>query len=159
MVFHLFEDSNQKVNQHKTKHDHFEQVGAKVIRTRLPVGDYMVIPKVSVDTKKDIYEAANNIEHDHTRFRDECIRARELGCQLIILIENEDGVTCLDDLAGWVESDEHFSVRRGKKRFEGKRLSKAMRTMSQRYGVIFEFCSPSEAGHKVMELLGGENNE
>ena len=157
MAFHILEDSNQKANQHTAKREYFTQVGAEIIRLRLPVGDYMVLPPVAVDTKQDIYEIANNIEHDHTRFRNECIKARTLGCRLIILIENEDGITCLDDLSGWRESDEHFRMRGGKRRIEGKRLAACMTTMNKRYGVEFMFCTPSEAGKRVVEILGGEN--
>lgn len=155
---HLLEDSNQKAGQHTIKHEHFAAAGVKTFRLRLPFGDYAAAPTVVVDTKRDIYEIAGNIDHDHTRFRNECIRARDAGCHLIILVENEDGITCLEELRTWTESEEHYLARRGKKRITGKRLSAAMSTMSDRYGVTFMFCTPAEAGPLILKLLGGEGD-
>lgn len=150
---HLIEDSRQKRGQHETKNEYWRQAGCSVIRSALPFGDYCEAPSIAVDTKQDIYEIANNIDAQHERFRRECQRARVHGCQLVILIENLDGVSTLDDLAGWRESDEHFDMRGGTRRIEGKRLVAAMRTMARRYGVRWEFCTPNDAGRRVIEIL------
>lgn len=152
---HLLIDSNQKQGQHKLKHEHFEAVGVVSYRLRLPFGDYALAPSIVVDTKADIYELANNIDVEHDRFRAECIRARDAGCRLIILVENRDNVQCLADLERWTESDAHFRMRRGKQRISGKRLARACATMHERYGVEFMFCTPEQAGPLIIELLQG----
>lgn len=152
----LFEDDRQKEGKHELKHDYWTQIGARVARVRLPFGDYAYIHDVVVDTKRDIYEVVSNIEHDHERFREECICAREHGCRLVILVENLDGVKSLDDLARWEESNEHFHKRGGKRKFHGKRLAAAMSTMTRRYGVEWDFCTPNESARRVLEILGGD---
>lgn len=153
---HLFEDNRQKKGMHEEKHEYWQKVGCRVERMRLPFGDYIKAPLIAVDTKRDIYEIANNIQNDHTRFRNECVMARDWGCQLIILIENLDGVDSLAKLDLWMESDEHFYRRGGTKRIIGRHLAKAMQTMTKNYGVRWEFCTPNESGRRVHELLDGE---
>lgn len=156
----LVEDTRQKIGQHELKHECWTKMGANIIRCRLPFGDYVMMPKVAVDTKADLYEVASNIEHQHGRFRDECLGAQRAGCQLIILVENLEGIRDLDDLVRWTEPDYHFYERRGKRKFNGERLAKAMRTMSDRYGVRWEFCTPNEAAERVIDLLqGGDISE
>lgn len=154
---HLIEDTRQQLGKHEQKNEYWQRRGINVVRSALPFGDYALVPNVVVDTKQDIYELASNIDKDHTRFRNECIKARDHGCLLVILVENEDGVSELADLENWIESSDHFKARRGQRRITGKRLMRAMTTMSMRYGVVFEFCHPSEAGQRVLDLLmGGE---
>lgn len=154
---HLIEDSRQQRGKHEEKNEYWRKAGCTVIRSTLPFGDYCEVPRIVVDTKRDIYEIAGNIDGAHERFRRECQRAREHGCQLVILVENLDGVTTLDELSTWRESEKHFAMRGGSRRIEGKRLAAAMRTMSKRYGVRFEFCSPNEAGRRVLEILSESN--
>lgn len=154
---HLIEDSRQKRGQHDIKNTYWREAGHSVIRSTLPFGDYCEVPRVVVDTKRDIYEIAHNINGQHERFRRECQRASAHGCQLVILVENLDGVSTLDDLSTWRESNEHYEMRGGTRRIEGKRLAAAMRTMSKRYGVRFEFCTPNEAGRRVLEILSEDH--
>ena len=149
----IIEDTGQRIGQHDEKNDYWQQMGCQVVRCHLPFGDYAEVPKIVVDTKRDIYEIASNIDQQHARFRRECQKARAHGCQLVILVENLDGVSTLDDLSTWRESDRHYEMRGGSRRIEGKRLAAAMRTMSKRYGVRFEFCTPNEAGRRVLEIL------
>lgn len=153
---HLIEDTRQKLGQHAIKNDYWVAQGCYVKRCKLPWGDYISIPSIAVDTKADIYEIANNIIGDHKRFRDECLDAKKYGCQLVILVENTDGVRNLDELNNWHEPHSHFVQRRGKKKYSGKQLAESMRTMESKYGVRFEFCTPNEAGKRVLEILGGE---
>lgn len=148
----LIEDSRQKANQHELKHTCFNEMGVQLIRCKLPFGDYTTIPPVSVDTKANMQEIANNIGSDHVRFKKECVRAKEAGCQLIILVENTENITCVDDVHKWVNPDIIYRP----KSITGERLEKAMKTMSERYGVRFEFCHPSQSAQRIMELLGNE---
>lgn len=153
MVFHLIEDTRQKIGQHTLKNEYWHRSGAMVVRCRLPFGDYVKVPSIAVDTKADIYEIASNLENDHGRFRKECIEAERHGCQLVILVENNDGVRTLSDLEKWTETSEHFKARNGKRRYMGARLVKTMSTMSERYGVRFEFCTPNESPQRVLDIL------
>lgn len=146
------EDSRQKANQHELKHSHFEEMGVQLIRCKLPFGDYAHVPKVSVDTKANMSEIAQNIGSDHKRFKNECIAARDAGCQLIILIENTDGIRCVDDVHKWINPDIIYRP----KSITGERLEKAMKTMTERYKVRFEFCRPDESAQRIRELLGDE---
>lgn len=156
----LFEDTRQKPTQHTVKNEHFAAEGFTVERTKLYVGDYMFPGGVTtVDTKADIYELASNLRQQHERFRRECVKAKEAGYQLIVLVENSDGVSDLYGLADWIEPLNHFYERRTKsrgkvkRRFTGTQLYKSCKTMSERYGVRFEFCPPNTAGARVIELL------
>ena len=153
MSIHLIEDTRQKIGKHIIKNEYWQRSGHSVIRCQLPFGDYVKMPTVAVDTKADIYEIAQNLIHDHERFRNECIGAYQCSCQLVILIENLDGVKNLSDLARWKENRLHFASRGGKQRFIGSRLVKIMNTMTERYGVRWEFCTPKEAGRRVIEIL------
>lgn len=157
---HLIEDTRQQKGKHELKNTYWQKRGVNVIRSAMPFGDYMFAPHIVVDTKRDIYEIACDIDQDHARFRNECIKARKFGCKLVILIENIDGVVDLETLEKWEESDEHYRTRRGKRRISGMRLARAMSTMSARYGVEFQFCTPNEAGKRVIEILSSwESND
>lgn len=153
-------DSRQQKGKHNHKHEYFEAQGVNTVVCALPFGDYALPPSVSVDTKKDIYELAQNIQHEHKRFRAELEKAQSMGCVLIVLVENEDGVTDLETLAAWRESLRHYNMRKAKsgnmyaRRVEGMTLAKACATMQKKYGVQFLFCSPDQAGPKILELLG-----
>lgn len=152
----LIEDSRQKQGMHKLKHECFEKMGVELVRNMLPFGDYALPPAISVDTKADMAEIASNIGSDHQRFKRECIAAKEAGCQLIILVENTEGITCVNDVHEWVNPDLIYRPRA----ITGGRLQKAMITMSERYGVRFEFCRPDESAKRIIELLGvGDNGK
>lgn len=149
----VIEDSRQKAGKHERKHAYWESRSVFYERHELPVGDYALWPRVAVDTKASIVEIAGNLRTDHVRFRNECIRAKENGCLLIVLVENNQGITCLADLERWTESTKSFCKRHGKHRYIGRTLARQMRTMTERYGVLWAFCRPDEAGAKVLELL------
>lgn len=147
----ILEDTRQQAQKHELKHDYFASEGIELVRTKLPFGDYALWGSVkAIDTKANVEEIAQNIGGaEHARFREECKLARRCGGRLIILIENEHGYRCIDDVEAWVNPN----VRKTSRSIEGPRLAKAMRTMSDRYGVEFMFCSPEEAGKKILELL------
>lgn len=146
----IIEDSRQKRGMHELKHSHFDNMGVRIVRNMLPFGDYMICPSISVDTKADMAEIASNIGSDHKRFKNECIAAKEAGCQLIILVENDDDIRCVDDVHKWINPEVIYRPRA----ITGERLEKAMKTMNARYGVRFEFCKPEEAAGRIMKLLG-----
>lgn len=154
----LIEDTRQQRGKHGLKATYFDANGESVVRCALPVGDYQRPAKVAVDTKKDIVELGVDVKKDHERFSRECKRAQRLGTLLVVLVENEDGVRCLDDLEQWVEPDESFERRNksGKAvRYTGRTIARACRSMHERYGVRFGFCAPHESGQRVLDILDG----
>lgn len=141
------------------KHQAFAAEGDKLIRCKLPVGDYALFPKISIDTKESMAEIAQNIggsTQEHNRFRNELKLAKEYGCQLFVLVENEDGIEDLEQVQYWDNPRSAFS----EKAIQGPQLFRAMTTMQERYGVVFLFCRPSEAAGTIKELLqgGGESD-
>lgn len=150
----IIEDTRQQKGKHALKLSHFEQNGIKVVRSKLPIGDYANIKNMSVvvDTKKDIQEIIGNVIQDHKRFVSECQLAAESEIQLIVLVENVNGVTCINDLYSWY----NWRLKKSPKATTGRQLAKILTSMEYKYGVKFEFCHPNEAGARVVELLGGE---
>ena len=145
----IIEDTRQKAQNHALKNDYFKSINVSVIRSKLPFGDYALPPRVSVDTKQNLQEIAQNMcgsAREKSRFREECILAKRAEAKLIILIE--DGrVRGVTDLFG-----KKIRLSTGKI-IPGDQLVRAMSVMSERYGVQFEFCSPEETGKRIVELL------
>lgn len=153
----LIEDTRNRVGSHVAKNDYWSGEGVNVFRSKLAVGDYCLPPRVSVDSKASIQELAMDIDQEHDRFRRELIAARDMGTKLVILVENAHGIRCLADLARWMEPENEFRRRKfAQRRINGKRIAKACMTMQDRYGCAFVFCSPEEAGEKVLQILGKE---
>lgn len=149
----VIEDTRQQAKKHILKHEYFADNGIKVIRSKLPVGDYADIKNMSVivDTKKDIQEIIGNVTKGHKRFIAECDLAAENDIKLVILIENEDNVTCINDLYKWYNPRLKWSL----KATTGITLAKILTGIEYRHGVRFEFCRPENAGKRIIELLGG----
>lgn len=145
----LLEDTRQKADKHKTKHEYFAAEQVDVIRCALPFGDYSLPPKVAVDTKQDISEIAYNMcssAKEKARFRRECVKAKEAGCKLIFLIE-DSRYSEVNDLYGisiFLHNGQIIS---------GDQLATAMHVMSERYGCEYRFCKPQEAGQRIIQLL------
>lgn len=150
-------DTRQVKGKHDLKHRYFEEHGYKLIRSKLYVGDYLMVGgTIAVDTKASLSEVHMNLTKDHARFRRECVNAIEAGYQLHVLVENEHGITCGRDLALWEEPPWAMAKRkRAKEPIDGARLLKTMVTMYKKYGVMWWFCSPQDAGAKVIEILEG----
>ena len=150
----LLEDTRQQKGKHEIKHAWWQANGYGLIRSKLAFGDYCLPPKAAVDTKASIYELAYDRDHDHKRFRDGLIRARDAGVRLYIVVENDEGVRDLQDLRQWREDAAHFAERiHARRRLEGTRLAKACVTLSDRYGPVFLFCAPEESAALVSQLL------
>ena len=152
----IIEDVNNKLGQHVAKNEYWAVTGTKVVRCKLPYGDYCFTPPIVVDTKRDVDELAQNIGGDHVRFKNACILARECGSRLVILVENDLGIETVDDLESWTNPRAWANKKKGlKEPIDGPRLAKACRTMTERYGVEFEFCAPDESGKRVIDILEG----
>ena len=150
----LIEDSRQQKNKHEVKHAWWAEHNIRLIRCKLVVGDYALMPSLSkiVDTKENISEIAQNIggtREEHQRFIREVKLAQEIGTQLYILVENTDGINTIEDVIRWANPRTEYSP----KCIQGPRLAKAMRTIESRYGCVFMFCRPEEAADIIVDLL------
>lgn len=148
----ILEDSRQKPEKNKHIRDQLEKLGYKVDRCKLYCGDYAwaTNQSICVDTKANMGEIESNLVHDHVRFREECIRAKEAGIQLVILIQDQK-IKTVSDVFGWCNPRKRFSP----KAVSGRQLGKMMISMLNKYGVKFEFCKKEEVGKQIVELLGG----
>lgn len=149
----IIEDSRNKIGKHELKHTAWTAEGDDIIRSKIPFGDYCLPPAVAVDTKANMAEIAQNIggtKQEHERFKRELIAARDAGCHLYVLVENDEGITSLDEVPYWTNPRLGMSP----KAINGPQLAKAMATMQQRYGVTFMFCRPAEAADIIKWLLG-----
>lgn len=147
---YIQEDTRQKNDKHNIKHEAFASMSINLVRCKLPYGDYAPVPPVSVDTKENMDEIANNIcGKEHQRFINECKGAKEAGCKLYILVENELGITDLSQVHIWQNPRAIYSP----KCVQGPRLQKAMETISERYGVTFMFCHPNDSARIITEII------
>lgn len=146
----------------------FDRIGIQYFRSKMYVGDYqnMDNPRLVIDRKKNLQELCGNVCQQHERFRAELIRARELEIKVIILCEHGQGIKCLEDVIFW--QNPRRKIRQyvdGKwqtfetKAMRGEHLYKILNTQSERYGVQFEFCDPSQTGRRIVELLGGYEDD
>lgn len=145
------EDTRQKIDKHDIKHQKFAELSVELVRCKLPFGDYAPVPPISIDTKENMDEIANNIcGKEHKRFINECKNARDAGCKLIILVENELGITDISQVHTWQNPRVIYSPNC----VQGARLQKAMQTISERYGVTFLFCHPNDSASIIKNILG-----
>lgn len=146
------EDSRQQKGKHELKRNAMLEAGHQIFRSKVIVGDYCKPPTVAVDTKENVSEIAQNIgggREEHQRFIRELKLARDIGCQLYVLVENVHGYTCVNDIERWRNPRTDYSP----DCIQGPRLAKAMRTIEERYGCVFMFCAPEEAADIIVDLL------
>lgn len=166
----LQEDSRQQAGKHDLKNEYFSKNGIKVLRSKLPFGDYALLDNMSVivDTKKDLMEIEGNLTKQHIRFRNEIINANNFGIGLVILIEEEQEYRNLDDVAQrykiprWksnsyqmINGEKHLKHRKGQPmgNFNVETIVKAMKTMQQKYAVIFMFTTKEKCGETIIDIL------
>lgn len=147
----IIEDTRQQAEKHEKKHEYFKEKDIKVIRSKLPIGDYARLDNLSVviDTKKNIQELILDVTKDHTRFRNELLRAKENGIKLIILVENEEKVKAKTDLLDWY----NWRLKTNPKATTGKMLFKIISTMEDKYGVKFQFCDIEDTPAIIKNIL------
>lgn len=131
-----------------------EALGNNVIRTKLYVGDYQLAHdgKVAIDTKQNLSELCQNVVQDHGRFRNECLKAQEIGTKLIVLVVDEE-IKELSSVFSWKNPRRFYS----KRATTGRTLGKILYGMREKYDVEFEFATKNNIGERIVELLkGGE---
>lgn len=179
----LLEDTRNQIGKHKNVSKYCQENNIEIVRTKLVVGDYMLplTSGISIDTKANLNEILNNITQK--RFRNELLLSKKLGIRLIILIEHSKDITCIDDIKNWKnqrlefykfqlkkkmglygEFNEWYLYREAKEKglnprkppISPEQLCKSLHTIEDNkedYDVSFEFCSKSETGQKILELL------
>lgn len=169
-------DTREKQRAIKKILEEFDRQSVQHVSSKLYVGDYMSMdnPRVIVDRKQNLTEVCGNLTQQHVRFRKEALRAKELGIKLIILVEDGNKVKSLNDVENWVnprrqqycrdygistkgdiaeniaEFERHGGTRQPT---PGPQLAKMMRTMSERYGIQWEFCCKNDTGKRIIEIL------
>ena len=159
-------DTRQKKKHHEAKEKYFKEQGIEVIHSKMLVGDYCIPGKgnICVDTKANITELYGNLIQDHVRVRSEIQTAQKTGIKLYILVENKDGITDINGVKNWKNPRMiHYFKEKRKAIMNGAKipkppasniqLVKIMNAWERDYGVTFKFCSPEEAGAKVLEIL------
>ncbi len=153
----ILEDSRNQIGKHDNINRQLDKLGYKVDRSKLYVGDYQLANNgaVAVDTKQDVLELFGNITSSHERFRNECIRARDAGIQLIILVEEKLPKSGLGSWQSPLFKSNNGKHKCGDKKtnMDPKTARKILVTMQQKYGVLFRFCDPSETGAKILKYL------
>lgn len=144
-------DTRQKPGSHVNIDSYFRRIGIEFESCKLFVGDYAIAndQKRSVDTKQDVLELAKDImSSDHERFKNECLRAKNAGIQLLVLVEE---VLPEGGLSAWQSPSDS----RGKPltKVNGESLRRAILTMTAKYGVRFRFCDSRQTGRLIVEYL------
>ena len=150
----LLEDTRQQAGKHKEKHEWFKAHGVEIVRSKLVVGDYTLPTdqSVCIDTKAGLLEVCGNVTQQHRRFVEELELAKQLGIQLIILVE-ENGIRTLEDVSNWSNP----RLKHSPKATTGETLYKILSTIEQRHGCQFLFCKKNNSARKIVEILtGGE---
>lgn len=146
-----------QIDSREQKYDHvvkyLEDNNIKHVRSKCVVGDYVNLenPMVVIDRKKDLQEVAGNVCQQHERFVRELELAKELGYKLIILVE-EPNITALQNVCSWY----NWRRKKNPKAVSGKTLYKIMKTMSEKYGVEWQFTTKANCGKRIVELLSNE---
>ena len=147
----IIEDSRNRLGKHEKKRMYFEDHGVIIKRAAIPWGDYMIMPSIVVDTKQDIIEIAQNLcgnISERNRFAEEMKGAKLAGIKLVFLIEDKR----FHEVSDLYETK--MKLHSGKV-VRGEQLATAMSICEIRYGCEFQFCSPEEAGYRIIQILEG----
>lgn len=147
----IIEDSREKPQAVLKINSYFEKIGARVIRSKMYVGDYqfMCNPYLVIDRKQNLNELCNNVVQDHKRFTDELKRAEEVGIAVVVLVEHGAEVKCIDDVQKW----ENPRLKESPLAVSGERLYKILKAIEYSYHCRFEFCTKAQTGRRIVEIL------
>lgn len=125
--------------------DYFKRIGQKFFTCKVHAGDYIDFksPKVAIDLKGSLDEVAMNLGKQHSRFMSEIARCKyEMKCDFVVLIR--EPLNSLEEVKKW-------ESKRGV--MKGETLYKMMKTMAERYKVVWRFCTRDNAGEKIIKIL------
>jgi len=171
MALTIQQDSREVVGKHDEVEKYFLDNDIKILRSKLPFGDYALLTDYTlvVDYKANVMEIAGNLTHEHARFKREILGANENGIGLVVLIVEEEQYT-LDNLAEKYAIPRYKSDGWGKDKVTGKKvrthykgqpmaqfnvatLVKIMKTMQEKYGVLFMFTTKEKCGKDIIDIL------
>lgn len=141
--FVIQSDSREQKNSEVL--EYFDLIQQPYFVSKVYAGDYINFsrPKVAIDLKASLLECAQNLGKDHARFLREVLRVKnEMRCDLVVLVR--EPLQSLEEVKEW--SNPRSQVK-------GETLYKIMRTMTERYGVLWRFCSRENAGQKILSIL------
>ena len=132
----------------------FDEAGIKHASTKLFIGDYQDYgnPFLIIDRKQSIQELAANCTRDHDRFKRELERAKAVGAQLVILVEQnrykdrDKWIHCetVEDLMLW--ESPHTTIR-------GEKVYRVLRSWMAKYPLRVEFCDKRNTGRRIYEII------
>jgi hypothetical protein len=142
----LLQDCREKKGHHDSVEWYCKTHNITLRRVRLNVGDYMFEGgKVSVDTKKNVAELANDLYRDKLAFNKKYKKCFKDGIKLIVLVEEK--ISSLKQLMAW---DSKYT------KIKGNFLVEMINDLRVSYGVRFCFCDKTDTGSLVISLLKGE---
>ena len=147
----IIEDSREKPQAVLKINSYFEKIGARVIRSKMYVGDYQLMsnPYLVIDRKQNLNEVCNNVVQDHKRFTDELKRAAEVGIRVVVLVEHGADIKGIEDVQKWVNP----RLKESPLAVSGERLYKIMKAIEYSYNTRFEFCTKAQTGRRIVEIL------
>ena len=173
----IVQDTREQAGKKEHILKFFDENGVKVVRSKLFCGDWTRLDKqdVCIDTKTlGLQEVYNNlIGKQHQRFVRECVRAKENGIRLIVLVE-ESGIGSLEDVHKWKNPrrETWFMINALHKKGKalGRKipqmppagsdvLQKAMTTVATKYSVEWQFCEKKDTGARILNILEGDNDK
>lgn len=171
----IVQDTREKISKHDSIEKPLKEKGIKLLRSKLPFGDYAILNdySIAVDFKQNFLEIEGNLTKEHTRFRNEIKNANNFGIGIVILIEEEIQYKNLDDVAVrykiplWKSTS--YQMVNGKKELKHRKgqpmgvfnvetIIKAMKTMQEKYAVIFAFTTKEKCGEAIIDILVNKRN-
>lgn len=142
----LWQDCREKHGHHSSVENYCRENNITLVRRRLNVGDYMFPDgKISVDTKQDLAELANDLYRDKKQFNRKYKKSLADGIKLIVLVEEQ--VKSLNELVQWKSPYTKIT---------GRELLDMIDTVRLSYGVQFYFVDKEQTGSELIRLLQGD---
>ena len=143
----------------------FNRKNINYISNKLVCGDYMNLDnaRLIIDRKQNLSEVYANLcpnktnpkKNGRLRIERELERAGKMGIKIIFLVEHGKGIKELEDVQNW----HNPRLDKTPYAWDGFRLYREMLKMKSRYGTEWLFCDKDETGKRIIELLGGVQDE
>ena len=148
-------DTREKSRAIKKILEYFDEKRITYYSSKLYVGDFVSLDnsRLVIDRKQNLGELCSNICQQHERFKAELIRAMQANIKLIILCEHGPDIKTLEDVIFW----NNPRLSKSPRATTGMQLYKSLCTIRDRYNVRFEFCSKTETGRKIAEILENDS--
>jgi len=151
----LIEDTRQKESKHDNIKAYCDMNNIVIVQKVLQVGDYMLgefkdyrykeTGNISVDTKADIGELANDLYRDKISFNKKYSKCYHNNIKLVVLVEEE--IKSMKELLSW--TSKHTKI-------NGRMLYNMIHTLKVSYGIRFMFCDKKDTCKNIIRILNGE---